>query len=200
MCAQPQKRSPSGVSWALSRRQLLQAAVAQAVSLPLLPWLAAEEAVAGEPPAPLPPLNRFPRMVQEYFVAQVRAAEAKGLAAKRALQTKADAEAYVRAVQAKIRRCFGPEPERTPLNPRVTGVVERDAYRIEKDHRCSTPHNQVVIVPPPELPVTPICTCLRVVRSACPAWSERAGIRPTARRRKPINPLPKAWRAWDMPA
>jgi dienelactone hydrolase/pimeloyl-ACP methyl ester carboxylesterase len=132
MCAQPQKRSPSGVSWALSRRQLLQAAVAQAVSLPLLPWLAAEEAVAGEPPAPLPPLNRFPRMVQEYFVAQVRAAEAKGLAAKRALQTKADAEAYVRAVQAKIRRCFGPEPERTPLNPRVTGVVERDAYRIEK--------------------------------------------------------------------
>ena len=71
-------------------------------------------------------------MVQEYFVAQVRAAEAKGLAAKQALQTKADAEAYVQSVRAKIRTCFGPEPERTPLNPRVTGVVERDAYRIEK--------------------------------------------------------------------
>ena len=76
--------------WALSRRQLLQAAVVQAVSLPLLPWLAADEASAAEgPPPPLPPLNRFPRMVQEYFVAQVRAAEAKGLAAKQALQTKA---------------------------------------------------------------------------------------------------------------
>jgi hypothetical protein len=30
-------------NWALSRRQLLQAAVVQAVSLPWLPWLAADE-------------------------------------------------------------------------------------------------------------------------------------------------------------
>ena len=132
MHAQTTQHSPSRQNWALSRRQLLQAAVVQAVSLPLLPWLAADEASAAEPPPPLPPLNRFPRMVQEYFVAQVRAAEAKGLAAKQALQTKADAEAYVQSVRAKIRTCFGPEPERTPLNPRVTGVVERDAYRIEK--------------------------------------------------------------------
>jgi cephalosporin-C deacetylase-like acetyl esterase len=80
----------------------------------------------------LEPLNRFPRMVQEFFVDQVRAAEAKGLARKRALKTKADAEAYVRDVQARIRRCFGPEPERTPLNARVTGVVDRDEYKIEK--------------------------------------------------------------------
>jgi dienelactone hydrolase len=132
MQRQPKQVSPSHQSWALSRRQLLQAAVVQAVSLPLLPWLVADEAFAADTPSPLPPLNRFPRMVQEYFVAQVRAAEAKGLAAKQALQTKADAEAYVQSVRAKIRTCFGPEPERTPLNPRVTGVVERDAYRIEK--------------------------------------------------------------------
>jgi dienelactone hydrolase len=31
-----------------------------------------------------------------------------------------------------VRQSFGPEPERTPLNARVTGVVERDTYRIEK--------------------------------------------------------------------
>ena len=31
----------------------------------------------------------------------------------------------------RIRECFGPEPERTALNPRVTGTVERDAYTIE---------------------------------------------------------------------
>ena len=128
----PQPHPPSDPVGAFSRRRLLQAAVAQAVSLPLVPWLVTQRASAGEPPAPLVQLNRFPRMVQEFFVAQVRAAEAKGLAAKQALQTKADAEAYVRQVQAKIRTCFGPEPERTPLNPRVTGVVERDAYRIEK--------------------------------------------------------------------
>jgi dienelactone hydrolase len=71
-------------------------------------------------------------MVQEYFVEQVRRAEEHGLRAKRALKTRADAEAYIRSVQEKIRRCFGPEPERTPLRPRATGIVERDAYRIEK--------------------------------------------------------------------
>jgi hypothetical protein len=71
-------------------------------------------------------------MVQEHFVAQVRAAEQRGLAAKANLKTKADAEAFVRNVQAKIRQCFGAEPEHTPLHPKVTGIVERDAYRNEK--------------------------------------------------------------------
>ena len=37
-----------------------------------------------------------------------------------------------RAVREKIRRWFGPLPEKTPLKPRITGVVERDAYTIEK--------------------------------------------------------------------
>jgi dienelactone hydrolase len=80
----------------------------------------------------LPPLNRFPRMVQEFFVDRVREIERQSLAAKEALKTKADAAAYVKDVQARIRKCFGPEPERTPLNPKVTGIVERDGYKIEK--------------------------------------------------------------------
>ena len=36
------------------------------------------------------------------------------------------------SVRARIAACFGQLPERSPLNPRVTGVVEREAYRIEK--------------------------------------------------------------------
>jgi dienelactone hydrolase len=71
-------------------------------------------------------------MVQEFFVDRVRAIERQSLAAKAALKTKADAEKYVQQVQAKIRQCFGPEPERTPLNAKITGVVDRDAYNIEK--------------------------------------------------------------------
>jgi dienelactone hydrolase len=71
-------------------------------------------------------------MVQEHFVDLVRAAEKRGLAVKTTLKTKADAEAYVNDVKGKIRQCFGPEPERTPLNARVTGIVERDTYNIEK--------------------------------------------------------------------
>jgi cephalosporin-C deacetylase-like acetyl esterase len=78
------------------------------------------------------PLNRYPRMVHEWMVAQVRQAELRGLRIKQALNSRADAEKYVQSVRAKIRECFGPEPERTPLNARVTGIVERDLYRIEK--------------------------------------------------------------------
>jgi dienelactone hydrolase/pimeloyl-ACP methyl ester carboxylesterase len=78
------------------------------------------------------PLNRFPRMVQEYFVDRVKRVEAQADRRRAALKTKQGAEAYVEAVQQKIQRSFGPWPERTPLHPRITGVVERDQYRIEK--------------------------------------------------------------------
>lgn len=83
-------------------------------------------------PGSLPALNRFPRMVQEQFVETVRAtARARDLKLA-SLRTKADAEGYVRSVREKIRACFGPAPDKSPLNPRITGIVERDAYRIEK--------------------------------------------------------------------
>jgi dienelactone hydrolase len=71
-------------------------------------------------------------MVQEWFVTQVRAAEDRIQQRLAGLQTAADAQAYVRSVQERIAACFGPLPERTPLNARVTGVLERDAYRVEK--------------------------------------------------------------------
>jgi dienelactone hydrolase len=83
-------------------------------------------------------------MVQEFFVAQARAAERAGNEARAALQTRADAEGYVADVRRKIRECFGPFPERTPLNPRVTGIVERDAYTIER----------VIFESRPQFPVT----------------------------------------------
>jgi cephalosporin-C deacetylase-like acetyl esterase len=89
-------------------------------------------AVAQEKSDKLAPLNRFPRMVQEFFVDQVRQAEERGTRIRQALKTKADAEAYVKSVQAKIQSCFGPWPEKTPLNAKVTGVVERETYKIEK--------------------------------------------------------------------
>jgi len=71
-------------------------------------------------------------MVQEYFVAQVRATEERADRSRAALRDRGDAEAYVREVQEKIRRSFGPRPPKTPLKPRITGVVERDQYKIEK--------------------------------------------------------------------
>jgi dienelactone hydrolase len=83
------------------------------------------------PVSALAPLNRFPHMMQEWLVARVTEAEAVGTTRRQALKSRADAEAYVKSVQEKIRGCFGPEPEKTPLNARTTSTVERDAYRIE---------------------------------------------------------------------
>ena len=103
--------------------------------------LPAAQAAAAEVIAPL---NRFPRMVQEYFVARVREVEALGQQRRAALRSKRDALAYVRAVREKIQQCFGPWPEKTPLNARIIGTVERDAYRIEK----------VIFESRPGLPVT----------------------------------------------
>jgi cephalosporin-C deacetylase-like acetyl esterase len=87
-------------------------------------------------------LNRYPRMLHDWYVERVREIDRQHDIKIDQLNNKADAEQYVSTVRDKIRRCFGPFPERTPLHARVTGVVERDAYRIEKiifDSRPSFP-------------------------------------------------------------
>jgi dienelactone hydrolase len=113
----------------LTRRQLLHALSIGGASAVVdwhIPAWAAQPATV-----PLPALHRFPRMVQEFFVARENALHQQRLARLSALKTRADAEAYVRSVRGKIRESFGPFPERTPLNARVTKVTERDAYKIE---------------------------------------------------------------------
>lgn len=120
-----------------SRRGLLKLSALSAAGFSLgAPGIgmasAAEVKTAPAASAALPPLNRFPRMVQEHFVARVREVERAADKRRESLRSKADAEAYVRDVREKIQQCFGPWPEKTPLNARVTGVVERDAYTIEK--------------------------------------------------------------------
>jgi dienelactone hydrolase len=128
-----------------SRRNVLKAMILPAVGVSLTNSKTSNAAtIAQQVPEPvskqvaptheakqLPPLNRFPRMVQEFFVQQVRDAEHKNVAALDALRTKADAEAYVQSVRKRIQESFGPFPERTPLNARVVKTIERDGYRIE---------------------------------------------------------------------
>lgn len=76
--------------------------------------------------------NFAPRMLQEYYVKQLRIFDTKRTSRIESLKTRADAEAYVADVREKIRQSFGPFPERTALNARVTGKVDRDGYVIEK--------------------------------------------------------------------
>jgi len=75
--------------------------------------------------------NRSPRSVQEYYVRCVREMTREADARRAALHTRADAERYVADVRERLRQCYGPMPEKTPLNARVMKVLKRDGYRIE---------------------------------------------------------------------
>ena len=99
---------------------------------------------------PLVALNRFPRSVQEYYVRRVREVEAAANARRAALRTRADAERYVSDIRARLLKCFGPFPEKSPLNARVTAVHEREGYRIENvifDSRPGFPVTANLYVP-----------------------------------------------------
>ena len=117
----------------INRRRMLQVAGVDLLGLTLANWLFSQELLAADQQdeSSIAPLNRFPRMVQRYFVNRVRQAEQTGAKIRAGLNTRTDAEAYVRSVRDKIRTSFGPFPEKTPLKPRITGVVQRDAYKIE---------------------------------------------------------------------
>ena len=119
-----------------NRRDFGLASAFGVLGLPILPTrfltdLSAAEFLDSPSVSELAPLNRFPRMMQEWLVEQVRAAEKHGNAIREAVRTKDDATAYVKSCQDRIRKCFGPIPEKTPLNARITRIIERDTYRIE---------------------------------------------------------------------
>jgi cephalosporin-C deacetylase-like acetyl esterase len=121
------------------RREFLQtfSLGALGAALPLLAGPAAARAQGAAKPGAaaavpdLPSLNRFPRMLQDWLVTEVRAAEARGHERRAALKTREDAEAYVRDARRRIQECFGPMPEKTPLNAKVTRVQQRDGWRLE---------------------------------------------------------------------
>ncbi|MFI4875694.1 MAG: alpha/beta hydrolase family protein [Blastopirellula sp. JB062] len=114
-----------------SRRQFLHASAAGTMGAAIAQQWWASAAFAEPEAATMPPLNRFPRMMQEYYVDRMREFHAKRIAKLDAIQTKEDAEAYVKSCQDRVRQSLGPHPEKTPLNPKITRVIERDGYRIE---------------------------------------------------------------------
>lgn len=146
---------PAPEGYSLTRRQILQRAGAGIVGLPLLGALggqsldAADAGKAAKKAAPAASavpvsLNRFGRMVHEHYVTRVRLAERLADARRARLKTRAEAEAYVKELQSKVRECLGPWPEKTPLNARTTRTVERDTYKIEN----------VIFDSRPDFPVT----------------------------------------------
>lgn len=112
----------------LTRRELL---ALSSVGLAGLSLRSPQVARSAEADGALPTLRRFPRMMQEHLSIKVAAAQQVAELRQAKVTTKAEAEAHVQTLKGLIRQCFGPFPERTPLKPRVTSVVERDLYRIE---------------------------------------------------------------------
>ena len=171
----------------ISRRRMLHTLSLSGAGVALagyFPSYARQAARTGEAPT-FAPLNRFPRMVQEFFVARENEIHLQRLKRLAALTTRADAEAYVQTVRGKIRDCFGPYPEKTPLNPRVAKVVDRDTYKIEN----------VLFESRPGFLVAANLYIPKGRSFLFRVWSPRADTQTTARRSKPINPSVKDWRA-----
>ncbi len=78
------------------------------------------------------PEHLYPRMVHDALLVRTRAVAAARRQRLEALRTRADAERYVKTVRRRVLNLFGPLPARTPLHLRVTGVLERGPYRVEK--------------------------------------------------------------------
>ncbi|MEQ9408881.1 MAG: acetylxylan esterase [Fuerstiella sp.] len=114
-----------------SRRSFFQTSTAGVLGAAIAQQWWLNEVVAQPAAADRTPLNRFPRMMQEYYVDRMRAFRQQRIARLAALQSKADAENYVTSCRTRIRTCLGDHPERTPLNPQITAIHERDGYRIE---------------------------------------------------------------------
>lgn len=73
--------------------------------------------------------GKAPAMLQSFLEKKVKAAAARPIP-----QTREAFERERPAQKKQLMRCLGldPFPERTPLNSRVTGVIEKDGYRLEK--------------------------------------------------------------------
>ncbi len=118
----------------LSRRKFLQANVA-GLTVPIVGSVAraAGRASAAESPAPTASITRdFWNDWPQYLTAKMNEARARRKAALAAVRTPEQARQRVEMIRAKVWELIGGPFEKTPLNPKITGTLERGEYRIEK--------------------------------------------------------------------
>ena len=88
-------------------------------------------------------VGRRSNMIQDYYLTQFRLKAAERRARLDNVRTKADAEAYRQDVRKRLAESFGPFPEKTPLNPRITGQLSTEKLLIDKVIFESRPGFQV---------------------------------------------------------
>ena len=82
-------------------------------------------------------------MVRRYMLTEVEATWTAWQEAYEARTEPAAIAQHYRALQAKFIERLGGFPERTPLNPQITGVIQRNGYRVEKVLFESQPRHYV---------------------------------------------------------
>jgi cephalosporin-C deacetylase-like acetyl esterase len=75
--------------------------------------------------------NGYQHMLVDHYVHKLRALRAQRSRELAALSSREDAVAYQEKLRKAIAASFGPWPEQTPLDTRVTGGTSHDGYRIE---------------------------------------------------------------------
>ena len=105
--------------------------------------LAACLAFAGKANDMVDTVGRRSNMIQDYYLTQFRLKAAERRARLDNVRTKADAEAYRQDVRKRLAESFGPFPEKTPLNPRITGQLSTEKLLIDKVIFESRPGFQV---------------------------------------------------------
>ncbi len=107
-----------------SRRDFFSRAATAAALGAIKPW----SAVCREPSYG----DQWPDMLLVHLSAKLNALAARWDEERSRIGTREDVERRNRFVRGKLLEMLGPFPERTPLNPRVVGVFERDGYRVER--------------------------------------------------------------------
>jgi dienelactone hydrolase len=86
----------------------------------------------GDAAATIDGMGPHPFLVLDHDLALVRALRRERAARLAEVRTRRQAHAYQERVAETIARVYAPMPRRTPLNARVTGVIERESFRVEK--------------------------------------------------------------------
>ena len=99
------------------------------------------------------------QMLQEYYRQQLLPIFAQRKNRLKQLKNRDDALAYVADVKNKIKKSFGPFPERTPLNARTVDVLEYENHIVEK----------VIYESRPDFPVSALLYLPRDIKGKVPA-------------------------------
>ncbi len=120
-------------------------AKASVVLLFLASVLSAGTAVAGDFDLPADKIagGAPGTMMHSYLLQQTEQASQRWKAAYEQCKSPQQIAAYRQRVRGDVLNCLGGLPERTPLEPQVTGVVSRPGYRVEKILFQSQPKHYV---------------------------------------------------------